>query len=240
MNAKFSFLSREQETKKCFLQLGRTFGLSHDILRLLYNHKNSSERKEEGFTRMFYKNMILLMCLDSHGNLDVLTAFETELRRHAHIPPRRDPIQMWRNRYREHIDNGKCFMKDDLYSHRLPLDKNCEWGIMHSQLSRRKPIKDGEFVSGFYDLREKMLCEIRIIGEEGYLWKITQYPDKSGEYEDIWTEEPLETRDKIHYLNTSPWEEIEIDYETYLDWKDTPEGPSWRVFVDGYGEGATL
>jgi len=234
MNTKISFLSREQELKKCFIQLGVKFGLPRELVMLLYNYTHVSEREEYDLTRMFHKNMILFMCLDSRGTLDTLS----EPRSKSGKP--RLAILSWKQRYREHIEDGRCFMKDDLYSHRLPMDKNCEWGIMHSQLSRRKPIKDGEFVSGFYDLREKMLCEIRIIGEEGYLWKITQYPDKSGEYEDIWTEEPLETRDKIHYLNTSPWEEIEIDYETYLDWKDTPEGPSWRVFVDGYGEGATL
>lgn len=246
MNAKVSFLSREQETKKCFLQLGRTFGLSHDILRLLYNHKNASERKEEGFTRMFYKNMILLMCLDSHGNLDVLTTFETELRRgpcgtRRHIPPRRDPIQMWRNRYRGHIDNGKCFMKDDLYSHRLPLNKNCEWGIKHSGLSERKPLKLGEDVKGFYDSREKLLAEIRIIGEEGYLTSKTPSIDATGERLALRCGDPQPTRkNKILYVNTSPWEEVELDYENFLEWKGTEHERSWGIIIDEFGEGSFL
>ena len=224
MNSKVSFLSREQETKKCFLQLGRTFGLSHDILRLLYNYKNASEREEEGFTRMFYKNMILLMCLDSHGNLDVLTTRETEWRRRTRIPPRRDPITLWRNRYRGHIDNGKCFMKDDLYAPRLPLNKNCEWGIKHSGLSERKPLKLGEDVKGFYDSREKLLAEIRIIGEEGYLTSRTAYIDALG-FEigpALRRGDPPSTRkNKILYVNTSPWEEVEFDYENFLEWKGT-------------------
>lgn len=238
MNAKVSFLSREQETKKCFLQLGRTFGLSHDILRLLYNHKNASEREEEGFTRMFYKNMILLMCLDSHGNLDILCACS---HRHAHIPPRRDPIQLWRNRYREHIDNGKCFMKDDLYSHRLPLNKNCEWGIKHSVLSERKPLKLGEDVKGFYDSREKLLAEIRIIGEEGYLTSKTPSIDATGERLALRCGDPPPTRkNKILYVNTSPWEEVELDYENFLEWKGTEHERSWRIIIDEFGEGSFL
>ena len=241
MNAKVSFLSREQETKKCFLQLGRTFGLSHDILRLLYNYKNASEREEEGFTRMFYKNMILLMCLDSHGNLDVLTTRETELRLHARIPPRRDPIQMWRNRYREHIDNGKCFMKDDLYAARLPLNKNCEWGIKHSVLSERKPLKLGEDVMGFYDSREKLLAEIRIIGEEGYLTSKTQSIDADGERSFVAVLFPPPTRkNKILYVNTSPWEEVEVDYENFLEWKGTEHERSWGIIIDEFGEGSFL
>ena len=240
MNSKVSFLSREQETKKCFLQLGRTFGLSHDILRLLYNYKNASEREEEGFTRMFYKNMILLMCLDSHGNLDVLTTRETELRLHARIPPRRDPIQLWRNRYRGHIDNGKCFMKDDLYAARLPLNKNCEWGIKHSVLSERKPLKLGEDVQGFYDSREKLLAEIRIIGEEGYLTSSTaRWTTRGRSFVNVMFPPPTR-KNKILYVNTSPWEEVELDYENFLEWKGTEHERSWRIIIDEFGEGSFL
>jgi hypothetical protein len=239
-----SFLSSEQETKKCFLQLGRTFGLSLDILRLLYNYKNASEKEEEGFTRMFYKNMILLMCLDSHGNLDVFTT-RCVSPFHGRRPLSMTdtklsiPIQSWLRTY-QYMSTDMRFMKEDLYSHRLPLNKNCEWGIKHSGLSERKPLKLGEDVRGFYDSREKLLAEIRIFGEEGYLTSRTaRWTARGRSFVNVMCPPPTR-RHKILYLNSSPWEEVEMDHENFLEWKGTEHESRWRIIIDEFGEGSFL
>ena len=233
---KTSFLSREQEKKKCFLQLGRRFGLPHDILRLLYNYKNASEKEEEESTCMFYKNMILLMCLDSHGNLDVFTYSSVSMT----DTKLSIPIQSWLRTY-QYMSKDMRFIEEDLYSHRLPIDKNCEWGIKHSGLSERKPLKHGEDVRGFYDSREKLLAEIRIFGEEGYLTSKTSYIDTDGERSFVALLFPPPTRkNKILYLNNSPWEEVEMDYENFLEWKGTEHESGWRIIIDEFGEGSFL
>ena len=132
-------------------------------------------------------------------------------------------------------------MKDDLYAFRLPLNKNCEWGIKHSVLSERKPLKLGEDVQGFYDSREKLLAEIRIIGEEGYLTLAAPSIDTDGERSFVAILFPPPTRkNKILYVNTSPWEEVELDYENFLEWKGTEHERSWRIIIDEFGEGSFL
>ena len=44
------------------------------------------------------------------------------------------------------------------------------------------------------------------------------------------------SRKKIKYLNTSPWDEITCDYETYLDNKGDDNENAWRLIVDNYGD----
>jgi hypothetical protein len=208
------------------------FGLPHDILRLLYNNRRASEKEEEESTRMFYKNMILLMCLDSHGNLDVL-AYSSVSMADTKLSM---PIFSWLQTY-----HYMCRQREDWYSHRLPIDKNCEWGIKHSGLSERKPLKSGEDVRGFYDSREKLLAEIRIFGEEGYLTSKTSYINTDGEQSFVALLFPPPTlKEKILYLNNSPWGEVEMDYENFLEWKGSEHESGWRIIIDEFGEGRFL
>ena len=53
-----------------------------------------------------------------------------------------------------------------------------------------------------------------------------------------WCKCPLKT--KLLYLNTSPWEEIEMDYENYLEWKGSEQEDSWRLSIDNYGDSSFL
>ena len=247
MSTTLSFLSREQGLKKCFIPLGTRFGLSPDITRLLYNFKKVSENEDEKDVRRFHKNMILFMCLDSRGNLDVFGGMR------GVIPMvysqstgsyTQDtcggisPYMSWKREYNQHIAGGKCLLKDDLYDHLIPDDKKCEWGIKHSALSKRKELKPYEDSRGFYDSREKLLAEIRIVGEENYTMVKVPIVDDDNDTVDRIIPCPL--RNKITYVNTSPWEEIELDYENFLEWKDTDHENGWRIIVDEYGDSSFL
>jgi hypothetical protein len=276
---KVSFLSREQEVKKCFVQLGKKFGVPPDILKNLYNYIRKCKEEERTEPYMFYKNMILMHCLDSYGNSGGFSGQRFALRyyREEGLEKLRDVssckvwelvdgvwvknvdelsrgffiqhyIRSWIGKYHyytitDQVGQGNDCMKDDLYEHMIPDEKGCEWGIKNSRLSRRMELVVGEDCSRFYDLRAKLMIELKIIGEEKYLVSKEKYRISVGD--DVHPRRDAESwlvsdvycslRQKILYLNTSPWDEIEFDYENFLEYKDTQPN-SWRIFVDQYGD----
>ena len=58
---KVSLLSREQLIKKCFIQLGKKFSVSPDIVKLLYKYTKKGETEEMMKTRSFYINIFNIM-----------------------------------------------------------------------------------------------------------------------------------------------------------------------------------
>jgi hypothetical protein len=272
---KVSFLSREQEIKKCFIQLGKRFGVPPDILKILYNYIRKYKEEERTEPCMFYKNMILMHCLDSYGNsgrpsdcpsrvgyyrtddLEKLRDVSSckvwelvdgvwvknvdELRR---VFFAKHYIHSWLDKYNyytitDQVGQGNDCMKDDMYKHMIPDEKDCEWGIKNSRLTRRMELAIGEECPRFYDLREKLMIELKIIGEERYLVSKEKHNNLPmvGRNETIYDERDVycSLRQKILYLNTSTWDEIEYDYGIYLDYKDNMPN-IWRLFIDQYGD----
>jgi hypothetical protein len=275
---KLTFLSREQEVKKCFIQLGKKFGIPPDILKSMYNYIRKCKEEDRTEPCMFYKNMTLMLCLDSYGNsgdgksegyhrdydLEKLRGLSPckmwelvdgvwvknveELRKIFFI---RHYIYSWM-RLRDKLSGLSDYMKDDIYVHMIPDGKGCEWAIKNSRLSRRMELAVGEECPRFYDLREKLMNEIRIIGEENYLISKEKYIELyTWTSFDRWDQDDnaalLATprdiictlRQKILYLNTSPWNEIEHDYINFLSNKETMPN-EWRIFVDKYGDSSFL
>ena len=81
-----SVILREPSLKRCFMQMGNKFGLSPDIIKMLYNYKRKVENEGVESVRLFHKNMILFQCLDTCGNL-----LKTNY------------IQSWKGKYDQHI-----------------------------------------------------------------------------------------------------------------------------------------
>ena len=52
-------LSREQELKKCYFQMGETYGIPLDVLKMIYRIKVSMDREEMNKERVFQRNLIL-------------------------------------------------------------------------------------------------------------------------------------------------------------------------------------
>tara|TARA_B100001094_G_C18139429_1_gene776973 strand:+ start:1017 stop:1628 length:612 start_codon:yes stop_codon:yes gene_type:complete len=200
--------SREEELKKTFLQIEKKYRLPEEITKKIYNIQRRQKNFEEDIVRFQQKNLILLHCLNTKGN-----QFDSWL-------------QDWMKTYQEKLNNDH----KDIYKNLLPDGKGCEWGIKHSYLTGKKPVKVGEGYPEFKDTREKLIIEINILGENNYLMIQNEKLE--------WCKSPLRT--KILYLNTSPWEEIEMDYENYLEWKGSEHEDSWRLSIDNYGDSSFL
>jgi hypothetical protein len=281
---KVSFLSREQEIKKCFIQFGKKSGIPLDIVKWMYNYIREYKEKERVEPCIFYKNMTLMHCLDSYGNsgrpsgpCERVGGYyrEDALEKLRGVSPKvwelvdgvwvknvdelskvffiQHYIHSWIGKYNyytitDQVGQGNDCMKDDLYEHMVPDGKGCEWGIKNSRLSRRMELAVGEDCPRFYDLREKLMAEIIIIGEEKYLVSKEKYKNfqivDDDRHVSFASLRPVSDvycslRQKILYLNTSPWNEIEFDYENFLEYKDSMPN-EWRIFVDQYGDSSFL
>ena len=210
-----SVILREPSLKKCFMQMGNKFGLSPDLIKMLYNYKRKVENEEVESVRLFHKNMILFQCLDTCGNL-----LKTNY------------IQSWKGKYDQHIKSGKCYMKNDIFNHLLPDKRGIEWAIQNSRLVKRHQ-GVGPHVLGYFDTRGQYALEINILGEENYIFM--KRPIDGG-YEIT----PCPLNKKILYLNTSSWNEITEDYGNYLNWKGTGHEMAWRILVDDYGDSSFI
>ena len=281
---KVSFLSREQEFKKCFMQLESKFGLPPDIVKVLYNSFRKAEKEEIDGDRMFYRNMINFQCLDTDGNMKYTrascmrpnrtcchrpTCLEQMVKKGDIVSKQWELVNnppgirwlkgvwvknvdtpnnliylhshmiSWICKYDNYIlKQGVDMTKDDLYDYLIPDGKDCEWSIKHSGLKRRMELRIGEDFQRFTDSRAKLMIELNIIGENNYLRTKHYYPGETEPDIVYWGDCPL--RRKIKYLNTSPWNEIEVDYETFLDWKGTEHERSWRLSIDMWGDSSFL
>jgi len=249
-------------------------------VKLLYNYLINSNEEDRNDQRLFYKNMVLMNCLDSYGNPGDQSHYPGPTK--SHFSSRLERLRKnelcnkwdlvdgvwvknvdeldklvilphyiisWISKYNYYStsdDHGLAsdYMKDDLYKHIVPINNGCEWGIKNSRLTRRMELAIGEDCPRFYDLREKLMVEIRIIGEEKYLVSREKYIDCPTEYNEedsIYDERDVycSMRQKILYLNTSPWNEIEYDYENYSNYKESMPN-QWRIFVDQYGDSSFL
>jgi len=61
-------LSRKQELIKCYFQMGETYGLPLDVLKMVYRIKVSMDREEMNKERVFQRNLILRIPLFSPVN----------------------------------------------------------------------------------------------------------------------------------------------------------------------------
>ena len=61
-------LSRTQELKKCYFQMGATYGISSDVLKIIYRIKVSMDREEMNNERGFQRNLILRVHFTTPAN----------------------------------------------------------------------------------------------------------------------------------------------------------------------------
>ena len=108
-------------------------------------------------------------------------------------------------------------LKDDIFKHRLPDNKGLEWVIK-------------SYPNNLY---YRMKTYINIIGEENYLFQKEYIEGGFITYE-------ADNKLKLKYLNKEPFDEISLDYNNYLEWKDTEQRSSWTLFLDQYGQSSFI
>jgi len=219
MTDKISSLSKYEDVKKSYLQVGKKFRIPLDIIKYIFNIVTKEEKKE-GKKQMIYLKNILLFRL-------IASPFDIEFhifggKKYEH----KNPLQRWINKYNE-INNWNGFYEETLYEYRIPDGKNCEWAIKTSPI-RKKSFVNNEIT--FYDIREKLMVEIKILGEENYLMKLNNTEENLNYIA------PADLPLKIKYLNTSPFNEIDIDYSNFLEWKGSDNERAWSMIIDVYGE----
>ncbi len=104
-------------------------------------------------------------------------------------------------------------LKDDIFKHRLPDNKGLEWVIK-------------SYPTTIYN---RMKTYINILGEENYLFQKEYVEGGFITYE-------ADNHRKLKYLNKEPFDEILLDYNNYLDWKDTGHNNAWTLYLDQYGQ----
>ena len=108
-------------------------------------------------------------------------------------------------------------LKDDIFKHRLPDNKGLEWVIK-------------SYPNNLY---YRMKTYINIIGEENYLFQKEYVEGGFITYE-------ADNKLKLKYINKEPFDEISLDYNNYLEWKDTEQRSSWILFLDQYGQSSFI
>ena len=189
--------------KKAFIQLGKKFQLPDDIVERLYSILKQTLRMEEKSTQRFSRNVLLLNVMVS------------------------EPFR--KNRDDLYDCKGSQYEVSNPLDYRLPEKRNCEWAIKNSGNKKLKFNENNE-IWKFLDIREKMFIEIKILGEENYLFDLNSVGYGLRRYN------VAEKKKKILYLNNSSFEEMYFDYQNFLEWKGGPQESSWSLALDYSGD----
>tara|TARA_B100000029_G_C17078050_1_gene779454 strand:- start:46 stop:639 length:594 start_codon:yes stop_codon:yes gene_type:complete len=189
--------------KKAFIQLGKKFQLPDDIVERLYSILRQNIRMEEESTQRFSRNILLLNVMVSE-------------------PFRKDRDDLYDCK-------GSQYEVSNPLDYRLPEKRNCEWAIKNSGNKKLRFNEDNKLCK-FLDIREKLFIEIKILGEENYLFDLNSVGYGLRRYN------VAEKKKKLLYLNNSSFEEMYFDYQNFLEWKGSPNESSWSLALDCYGD----
>ena len=191
--------------KKTFIQLGKKFKLPDDIIDYLYLILRKKIHTEEESIKRFHRNILLL---------NVMIA---------------DP-----KRSTELYDCMEDdYEKTEPFDYRIPEERNCEWAITNSW-NKKLTFNENNALENFRDIREKIFVEICILGEENYLFDLSNKGQPNSEFRF----KPANHNLKLSYLKHSSFEEVYFDYQNFLEWKGTPEESAWRLIIDHSGDAA--
>jgi hypothetical protein len=119
----------------------------------------------------------------------------------------------WKEKYEGYLQDGKDFEKEDIYSKEIG-GYTLEAVIEDSFLSEIGENGYTEKV-GPTGLRGKLIQQIKIIGEEKYLYEYMEEENLDGSV--VGTYVPCSTWMKVKYLNNSRWSEVQSDYDTWCE-----------------------
>ena len=216
----------EIQLKKVLYHLCSRKNLSKDIMFHIYNSIMNEKQKLENEIRLFYKNIYLFKIFD-YRELTMIS-----------LPACLLEYDM-SEKDKQH-DSIFPSLKTDIFSLKLPDNRNIEWAINkyidkdyifwpdnHNSINefQKKTIQ-----------RNNLLIDIKIMGEDEYLIAKKYDDDNHDSFEII----PVDMKLKLKYLNNEPRDEIVFDYNNYLEWKDSHYHDEWRLFIDMHGQGTFL
>ena len=219
-NHKISYLSRCQEMKKCYIQLGKRYNIPYELIKYIYNHTRKVSTNEMKKLIIYHNNMIIFKLItspfDQYDRIEY-NKYDKQIER----------IRTWKKKY-DSINGWDGFNNDILFQYRIPDGKGCEWAINKSPI-RKVIYKDDNYI--FLDIREKIIIELKILSEENYLWERNEVDGSLT---------PAKIKLKIKYLNKSPFNEIYEDYDDFLTHKGTEEQYIHCLVIDRFGEASCL
>tara|TARA_A100001037_G_scaffold305842_1_gene347669 strand:+ start:1189 stop:2049 length:861 start_codon:yes stop_codon:yes gene_type:complete len=266
MNEKTNnLMSRHEEIKKVFLQVGSMFGLPNEIIKTLYLTFKYSKEEELQKIRIVYNNLLLLRTL--------YPVPKTKPRKWSDTSPPKlveervirmnnpaEPELEWiaENGLDKHYNNlfsSKDIYREGFLNYRIPIGRGSVWSISTS-INKKHGLNDMNKYS-YTDIREKLMLEIKILGERTYLFQreheiktkdkekaIELYKENEGEYDTQSIEGIAELseynyeheNETLHYYRASRNSKIlylntNSYEEIYLDYNNYNE---WKGFPQEY------
>ena len=272
MNEKTNnLMSRHEEIKKVFLQVGSMFGLPNEIIKTLYLIFKYSKEEEVKKIRIVYNNLLLLRTLYPVPKTKPRKWSDTsppKLVEEREVNRMNNPAELaWKwpelawianNGLDKHYNNlysSKDINCEDFLRYRIPIGRGPEWSISRS-INKKHRLNDMNQYS-YTDIREKLMLEIKILGERTYLFQreheiktedkekaIELYKENEGEYDAQSIEGIAELseynyeheNETLHYYRASRNSKIlylntNSYEEIYLDYNNYNE---WKGFPQEY------
>lgn len=215
-----------EEFKLCLLRIGEKHNLPLEIVFLIFRFVKYSEKAEIDHERNFYENLIYFLCLDTQGSR-VHNPFSENGKKNI-----KKSQYQW---CRSFNSFSELIYKKDLYNYRIPKHSSILWAIDNSSLKRRNNLYYYSEIP-FHDYREKLLYEIRIIGKKNYLLEYEDNDVQNYRFVERRHLKECSLKKKILYLNTSPWKEIEQDFDEFSQNTINENDITWSLVVDNIGD----
>ena len=206
--------------RRIFIQLGRTFEIPDSIIRIIYLILQSSIKYEEDLTRCFHRNILLMNVLLSQKDTKSICRFFFN----ASSSPDKYTLNLL---YESLNGNERPF------AYRIPIGRDCEWCIKNS--SNKKLIFNNDHsIKKIEDIRERLFLEINILGEEEYIYTCDDILVHPIPYK------PASRKVKLHYLNTSSFDEIYNDYSNFKEVKGGGLESLYTLYINNFGYGDVM
>lgn len=191
-------LFKNQQLKKCFVQLANKYCIPRDIIILLYNYKLKQEIEDYDNNRTFHNNMIIMQCLDSSGNLQWLSHNKDD-----GIFRLCPAYKQWLEKFYKYILDGVDLQKDNIkYLNSYKNDMTILDVINNSNLA----VVTDNYEDHCWDTRGILIEQIKVFGSDNHLFEL-----------DITGKQIIDCTRwmRIKYLNTWNWKSTQLNYDEY-------------------------
>lgn len=207
-------LSRHENYRLCFLLIGNKFHIPYDLIKFIYLILSKEKIKEFNQCVMFHTNILHMKHFQSCAFLHTASK-------------NKNYIQQWKSYFQEICENFSL-TEDYIFSYRIPMNKYSEWVIQKSVIRNRyllppNPEDPNLNILGFLDCKEQITMEIKIIGSRYFA------EDYFSDDENRWITKPASRRNKINYLNSNNFHDIEYEFMDWIDMNGEERYPEFHI-----------